>query len=131
MLAIALSCMSLLACEEPPPVPAAILDSVSLEPATVTLGSRSAYVFVARVPNGFFQNTARPVMGRTFAQGEFSGSITVCIISYSLWERFGAGESAAPLVLGSTRLEVIGVMPDDFDIPGDAAVWIPLILPPS
>lgn len=124
-LALAL-CVTLLSCREPPPpVASFILDRVTTERATVTLATRSAEVLVARVPGGFYQNTARPVMGRTFAEGDFDGSPSVCVISFSLWERLGSGESDAPLVFGGASLEVIGVMPDDFDIPAGADVWMP------
>lgn len=117
----------LLSCKEaPPPVAASLLEVVSTETTTVSLGSRSSHVLVAMVPSGFYRNTARPVFGRTFAEEDFSASPTVCIISYALWEQFGSGESAAPLVLGDESLEVIGVMPADFDIPAGAQVWIPL-----
>ena len=119
--------MALLSCQEPPPpVAEFILERVTTERMTVTLGARSAEVLVARVPGGFYQNTVRPVMGRTFSEEHFAGSPTVAIISYSLWERLGSGESNAPLVLGDASLEVIGVMPEDFDIPEGADVWIPL-----
>ena len=46
-------------------------------------------------------------MGRTFEEEDFEGSLSACIISFSLWERLGSGESDAPLVLGGTSLEVI------------------------
>ena len=117
----------LLSCKEPPPpVAASLLEVVTTETSTVSLGSRSAHVLVARVPREFYRNTARPVFGRTFAEENFSESPTVCIISYALWEQFGSGESAAALVLNDTSLEVIGVMPEHFDIPPGAQVWIPL-----
>ena len=115
--------------EPPPPVAESILERVTTELATVTLGSRRTDVFVANVPRGFFQNTARPVLGRTFAAEDFSGSPAVCIISYPLWERLGSGESDAPLVIENRSLEVIGVMPEDFDIPRGADVWVPLAAP--
>ena len=127
---IPLLCAALVSCgEPPPPVTAFILDRVTTEPSTVTLGSRRAEVLVASVPRGFFQNTARPLLGRTFAAEEFTGSPAVCIISYPLWERFGSGESDAPLVVGNRSLEVIGVMPEDFDIPEGVVVWVPLVAP--
>ena len=126
-LPVPLLCMALLSCQEPPPpVAASILERVTTEFSTVRLGSRSAEALVARVPQGFYQNTARPVLGRTFAAEDFSGAATVCIISYPLWESLGSGESDAPLVLGGTSLRVIGVMPEDFNIPAGAQVWIPL-----
>ena len=127
-LAVPLLCLALSSCREPePPVAAFILDRVTTARSTVTLGSLSAEVLVASVPKGFFQNTARPVLGRTFAEADFSGSPAACIISYPLWVRFGSGESDAPLVLGADRLQVVGVLPELFDIPAGADVWIPLV----
>ena len=118
--------MVILSCREPPPpVAEFILERVTTERSTVTLGSRSADVLIAKVPREFYQNAARPVLGRTFAEEDFSGSPTVCVMSYSLWERFGSGESDAPLLVGDTRLAVIGVMPEHFDIPAGTDVWIP------
>ena len=124
---VPLLCLVLLSCQEPPPpVATSLLDLVTTESATVSLGSRSSHVLIARVPNGFYESTARPVFGRTFAEEDFSESPAVCIISYSLWESLGSGESDAPLVLGDSSLEVIGVMPEHFDIPTGVQVWIPL-----
>jgi MacB-like protein len=125
-LTLPLLVVALVSCSEPPPpVADFILERVTTELATVALGGSSAEVVVASVPGGFFQNTARPVMGRPFAGEDHSRSPTVCLISYSLWERFGSGESAAPLIIGTMSLEVIGVMPDHFDIPAGTEVWIP------
>jgi MacB-like periplasmic core domain len=119
--------LTLVGCTEPPPpVAAFILDRVTTERATVSLGSRSAEVVVARVPGGFYTNTARPVLGRTFSDADYTTSPSVSIISYALWERFGSGESSAPLIMNGKSYEVIGVMPEGFDIPPDAQVWIPL-----
>ena len=129
-LSIPLLCLALLSCEEPPPpVAVHVLNRVTAEFATVTLGSRSADVLVAKVPRGFYDNTAQPVLGRTFVEEDFSGSPSVCIISYSLWERFGSGESDAPLVVGGSPLRVVGVMPEGFRIPDGAQVWIATALP--
>lgn len=116
----------LLACgEPPPPVSESILQRVTTEISTVSQESRSAPVLVATVPQGFWENTAPPVMGRTFFEEDFGGAAGVCIISYSLWERFGSGESDAPLVYGGQSLTIVGVMPSSFDIPEGAQVWVP------
>jgi len=102
-----------------------ILDKVRVESAKVSLGTRTADVRVAHVPSGFNQNTMGPALGRPLMGADFTGAPTVCLISFSLWERFGSGASDAPLLLGDLSLEVVGVMPDEFDIPAGTAVWIP------
>jgi len=116
----------LLGCSEPPPpVAGSLLERVTVAPASVSLGPRSAEAVVARVPRGFWENTARPVFGRTFLAGDFSPGADVCILAYGLWERLGSGESDAPLVIGDRSFQVVGVMPETFRIPLGVDVWIP------
>lgn len=76
----------------------------------------------------------KPIVGRSFLpEEEKPGHNMVVVISYSLWQRRFAGQ---PNVLGqSVRLDskqytVIGVMPEQFDFPGQlrapAELWIPM-----
>lgn len=54
----------------------------------------------------------------------------VALLSYALWrQRFGADPAAvgAAVNLGDENYTVVGVMPDDFDVPShETAVWVPL-----
>jgi predicted permease len=71
---------------------------------------------------------SRPVLGRTFAQGDHA----VAVISYALWQDLYAGSDH---VLGKTLhlyglqphpdepLTIVGVMPADFDYPANTVLW--------
>ena len=71
-----------------------------------------------------------PTVGRTFTREEgVTGGPNVAIISERLWERAFEGRSDAlgrALVLNDITLEVVGVMPANFDIPrASVDVWFP------
>jgi putative ABC transport system permease protein len=85
----------------------------------------------ARVSIEFFDVMgARPVAGRTFNEEEMAfGGPRVAVISRGVWEQW-FGES--PAAIGSTlrldgdEVRVVGVMPERFAFPEQAAVWTPL-----
>ena len=70
-----------------------------------------------------------PLLGRTFTEEEDRPEANpVAVISHELWQRrYGAD----PGVLGRTEAvsgvvhEIVGVMPERFTFPDDAALWIP------
>jgi putative ABC transport system permease protein len=68
--------------------------------------------------------------GRTFLPEEDRlGGPPVAIVSYSLWQRRFGGDDAAigqPLILEGMTYMVVGVAPADFNLAGEAAVFIPL-----
>ncbi len=76
----------------------------------------------------------KPFLGRSFLpEEEKPGHDMVAVLSYSLWQRRFAGQTN--LLGHSVRLDgrqytVIGVMPEQFDFPGQfrapAELWIPL-----
>jgi putative ABC transport system permease protein len=76
----------------------------------------------------------RPVLGRTFREGEDRpGAAPVIVLGYAVWrDRYGAD----PGVLGRTvrangePVTVIGVMPETFAFPFAQQVWLPLRLDP-
>lgn len=78
------------------------------------------------------------ILGRTFRpEEETPGKNTVCVLSYSFWQRRFAGD---PQIVGTTLLlndvatEIIGVMPEGFDFPERwpaVALWTPLALNPQ
>jgi putative ABC transport system permease protein len=76
-----------------------------------------------------------PVLGRTFlVEEDRPGRNHVTILSYGLWQSLFAG---APDVIGKTlRLDdvehtIVGIMPQGFEFPSDARVWIPFGFAPD
>ena len=74
---------------------------------------------------------ARPLLGRTFVEGEdLPGRNHVAVLSYALWQsRFGGNPAAvgSHVTLEDSPYEIIGVMPFDFELLGrDAELWMPL-----
>ena len=108
----------------------------------LTGGTEPERVRISRVTNDLFATLGvQPLMGRTFLPEETGRSLfstdsqspatTAAILSYGLWQRrFGAD----PEVIGrAIRIEgdsctVVGVMPDGFNFPGEAEVWLPAAL---
>ncbi len=77
-----------------------------------------------------------PILGREFTpqeerQGANSG---VALISFGLWHRHFDGAKAilgTPIHLGERVYNVVGVLPEGFNFPYDADVWIPFNLNPA
>ena len=100
-------------------------------PATLLGAGDPARVPVAAVTPSFFSTLGlRPSLGRVFVNGDdVAGAAGVAIIAASLWrDRFG-GDST--IVGRSVTIEgypktIVGVMPDGFNFPKRAAVWLPL-----
>jgi putative ABC transport system permease protein len=108
------------------------------EPWTVNLtdGDRPEPLQGARVGAGFFQVFGmKPSIGRTFTESENeSGSTRVVVLSNELWRtRFAAAPdiTGKTISLGGRKYAVVGVMPNDFDYPLAAEVWVPLVLTPA
>ena len=109
--------------------------------ANLTGGGEPVRIGYAQVtPNTFRVLGARPLAGRTFADGEDrEGVDRVAVISHRLWQAYFGGE---PDVVGRTlRLDgvartIIGVMPGGFQLPTDfgedaaepTQLWVPLYL---
>jgi hypothetical protein len=74
----------------------------------------------------------KPILGRTFLPDEEKpGREMVVMLSYDLWQRRFAGNVIGRVVrLDSKQYTVIGVMPEQFDFPGQlrapAELWIPM-----
>jgi predicted permease len=110
--------------------------------ASATLRGRdgSAPVTGVQVTRGFFEVFRRaPLLGRTFAAGEYVGTPSIAsgrtggqepvlVLSHRLWQSLGADPA---LVGGTVHVEgrtwrVLGVMPADFAVPDAAAAfWTP------
>ncbi|MEJ7810547.1 MAG: ABC transporter permease [Gemmatimonadaceae bacterium] len=84
--------------------------------------------------NAFRLLRARPLMGRTFRDGEDTPSgERVLLIGYAMWKsRFDSD----PRVLGQTvrangePYTIVGVMPERFAFPENTEVWLPLRMDP-
>ena len=73
--------------------------------------------------------------GRVFTQAEEEpGSDQAAVVSHGFWQRRMGGNISAlgtAIRLDGRTFTVIGVMPDDFDYPVPAELWVPLALTPA
>jgi putative ABC transport system permease protein len=98
-----------------------------------------------RVSANFFEALgARPLAGSTFTSGQDQeGAAPVAIISYRLWQKEFGGDPGAlgqSLTLNGRTVQIVGVMPRDFEFPGSANmipglqfairndIWMPLAM---
>jgi predicted permease len=76
----------------------------------------------------------RPFRGRTFQAGEDTpGGPRVAILGHGMWQRrFGSDSAIVGKALRANGVPytIIGVMPEGFRFPDDAAIWLPLQLDP-
>ena len=72
----------------------------------------------------------RPLLGRAFsADDDRPGGPPVALIGYGFWKKHFAGNIGVigqSLNLDGRTYNVLGVMPQGFDLPGAAEIWIPL-----
>lgn len=109
----------------------------------VTMFGRGQVTFTGagdavRLPAGLVTSSFFPVlrvspsMGRTFAsQEDQPGSPGVAVLSEQLWRsRFAADPNilGKAITVDGIKRSVIGVMPAGFAFPGDAALWLPLVV---
>jgi putative ABC transport system permease protein len=73
---------------------------------------------------------ANPLLGRLFTNDEDKpGGTPVVILSYPLWQRRFGGQPAIlnqQLTLNSKSYTVIGIMPESFQFPSRAEMWVPV-----
>jgi putative ABC transport system permease protein len=74
-----------------------------------------------------------PSMGRLFgAEEDQPGGAAVAVLSYELWQRSFGGDAqiiGRSIDIDGTTTDVIGVMPEDFDVDESGAeIWLPLQL---
>lgn len=70
-----------------------------------------------------------PVLGRLPTAGEYSRGERTTVLTYALWQdRFGGTPDVLQraIVLDGEPYSVAGVMPRDFETPGEPALWLPL-----
>ncbi len=98
---------------------------------TLTGDGEAQRVEATEVSAGFFDVLgARPALGRTFTRAENErGQNRVVVLSHALWQQHFAGHPsvlARTIVLNGISHTVVGVMPKEFDVPAQSAVWVPL-----
>ncbi len=73
---------------------------------------------------------ARPLLGRTWAQGEDEpGKDRVVVLSYGIWQSRFEGDRnilGKQITLNDRKYDVVGVMPAGFHYPAESELWIPL-----
>ncbi len=99
-----------------------------------TGGDRAERLVAGQVTASFFPTLqAQPLHGRTFhPEEDRPGADKVVVLSYSLWQRRFGGDPATvgrTLRLNRTSALVIGIMPQWFDYPQGADLWVPIALP--
>ncbi len=81
--------------------------------------------------NFFHLLGVNPVAGRTFAHDEeVTGHNNVAVIGYGLWQQLFGGDPAAigkTVHVNGIGFSVIGVMPANFNYPGNTQVWMPTL----
>lgn len=87
----------------------------------------------ARATSDFFDVLGmRPIRGRTFTAAECEpGNDAVAVVSYGFWKTRLAMRPDAigeTLSLGARKFTIIGVMPDEFNLPLASELWAPLSL---
>jgi putative ABC transport system permease protein len=85
----------------------------------------------AGITGNYFQALgAKPLLGRTFVlDNEKPGNDQVVMLSYALWQKSFGGDPAIvgkTIALDGKAREVIGVMPQHFNFPRAAGLWIPI-----
>ncbi|HYN25979.1 MAG TPA: ABC transporter permease [Pyrinomonadaceae bacterium] len=97
----------------------------------LTGGGEPERLLAAGITGNYFQALgAKPLLGRTFVlENEKPGNDQVVVLSYALWQKRFGGD---PAIIGKTialdgkAREVIGVMPQHFNFPRAAGLWIPI-----
>ncbi len=80
--------------------------------------------------------SVQPVLGREFTPDEERQGIDsgAALISYGLWHRHFGGTPnivGARMRVGQRTYSVVGVLPQGFNFPYDADVWIPFVINPA
>src|SRR6267142_1768991 len=85
---------------------------------------------VSVAPEFFSLLRAHTMLGRTFTVDEnASGAAKVIVLSYKFWrDRLGSDPSVVgrDITINSQSYAVVGVMPENFRLPGWAQAWVPL-----
>src|SRR5215475_5608164 len=104
---------------------------------TTVLGGREpARIRFAFVSGDFFKTLGvQPAIGRGYLPEEAKvGGHPVAVVSHGYWQRQLSSRNdldATLLRIGDTNYTVVGVMPQSFNFPKDAEIWLPFELYPS
>ena len=84
--------------------------------------------------NTFELTRVKPMLGRTIQRGEDEpGGARVVVLGYGMWRRRFGGDSTVigrALRANGVPYTIVGVMPEGFRFPDDAALWLPLQIDP-
>ena len=102
---------------------------------TLSAGNEPERVDGAAVGAEFFDAFATPpLLGRTFTRNEvLPGASRLVVLSHALWQRrFGSdpGLVGRSVTLEGEPYAVVGIMPERFEFPESAQVWVPLVFGP-
>lgn len=102
----------------------------SADITSVSGGSQPTRTNVASVSAEFLRVfRVQPILGRDFTPADArKGAAPVVLVSYGYWKQYlgsPADLSQAHLKIDNAMFSVIGVLPDGFQFPGDAGLWIP------
>ncbi|MDE0394840.1 MAG: ABC transporter permease [Gammaproteobacteria bacterium] len=110
----------------------------TFDPTTLTLtgGGWAEQISGARVSSSFFPTLGvAPAFGRAVSAEDERERAAVAVLSHGFWtRRFGGSRDVVGrmLELSDTTLEVVGVMPAHFGIPGETTdLWFPQTLAPE
>ena len=98
--------------------------------ASVSGASQPTRSMVASISPDFFKVfRVQPIIGRDFSAADArKGAAPVALVSYGYWKQhLGSPQdlSQSHLKIDSAVFSVIGVLPDGFQFPPDAGLWVP------
>src|SRR5438105_1385503 len=109
----------------------------NMQLTTVLGGSEPVRTRVAYVSGDFYKALGvQPTIGRSFLSAEAkTGGQPVAVVSQGYWQRLLGSRkdlAATPIRVGDRSYRGVGVMPQSFNFPKDAEIWLPIeVFPPS
>ncbi len=112
------------------------MSAYACDSMTVLGGAEPRFAQVCEVSEGFFSVFGvAPERGRVFAADEHRvNGAPAAIVSHRLWIKSLGSNGDLPsltLRISGQTLRVVGVMPEQFDMPTDSDVWVPAELDPE
>ena len=125
-----LICLSTVACDPQPHYPAPPNTSYRVESVLLTTENTSLSIRGAFVTPDFIKAVReQPLLGRYFSIEEYqSKSPQVVVLSHGTWQRRLGSDPAQigkTLTLNGRAYTVVGVMPQAFNVPDGAELWLP------